>query len=118
MKEAEKLFKEWLDSKNLTRIGHRYYDVVNWDGAEPKERFYSEIKLKEAFMAGFNADRWHYPSKGEYPPEGEEVLFICDGQNYLGTYSKISNYFDSRDMGSPASYVDCWQYIVPPKEEA
>ena len=60
--------------------------------------------------------KWHYPSKKEYPIEGEEVLFRCNGQNYLGTYSKISNYFDSRDMGCPASCVDCWQYIIPPEE--
>lgn len=63
-------------------------------------------------------DQWHYPSKGENPPEGEEILFRSNGQNYLGTYSKISNYFDSRDMGGPASCVDCWQYIIPPKEKA
>lgn len=60
--------------------------------------------------------KWHYPSKGDLPTIGEEVLFRCNGQNYLGTYSDTSHYFDSRDMGSPADYVDCWQYIIPPKE--
>lgn len=57
MSEVEKLFQKWLDSKNLTRIGYRYHDVVNWDGAEPEERFYSEIKLKEAFIAGYNGGK-------------------------------------------------------------
>ena len=28
------------------------YDVKNWDGAEPKERFYNEIKFKQAYLAG------------------------------------------------------------------
>ena len=76
------------------------YDVINWDGAEPEERFYNEIKFKQAYLAGaefgynkafveadknlkaivtdFNkANEWHYPSKGEYPKEGENVLCYC-----------------------------------------
>ena len=28
------------------------YDVKNWDGAEPEERFYNEIKFKQAYLAG------------------------------------------------------------------
>lgn len=28
------------------------YDVINWDGAEPEERFYNEIKFKQAYLAG------------------------------------------------------------------
>lgn len=27
-------------------------DVINWDGAEPEERFYNEVKLKQAYLAG------------------------------------------------------------------
>ena len=29
-----------------------WYDVINWDGAEPEERFYNEIKLKQAYQQG------------------------------------------------------------------
>ena len=60
---------------------------------------------------------WHYPSKGEYPKEREQVLFISEGKPYLGTYSEISNYWDSLTLGCPSNYVDCWQNIVPPQEE-
>ena len=28
------------------------YDVKNWDGAEPEERFYNEIKFKQAYQKG------------------------------------------------------------------
>ena len=76
------------------------------------------LKAVEAVDEAPTIDQWHYPSKGEYPTDGEEVLFRCDGQNYLGTYSDTSHYFDSRDMGCTAGCVDCWQYIVPPKEKA
>lgn len=116
MTDKEKAI-EWLKEKKNGRITN-WVDAVNWAGSEPTERFYNENKLIEAFLAGTHVDQWHYPSRGEYPTEGEEVLFRCDRQNYLGTYSNTSHYFDSRDMGSPASYVDCWQYIVPPEEEA
>lgn len=27
-------------------------DVINWGGAEPEERFYSEIKFRQAYLAG------------------------------------------------------------------
>ena len=58
------------------------HDVINWDGAEPEERFYNEIKFKQAYLAGaelgYNkANEWHYPSKGEYPKECENVLCCC-----------------------------------------
>ena len=28
------------------------HDVINWDGKEPEERFYNEIKFKQAYLAG------------------------------------------------------------------
>ena len=28
------------------------HDVINWDGGEPEERFYNEIKLKQAYQQG------------------------------------------------------------------
>ena len=28
------------------------HDVINWDGAKPEERFYNEIKFKQAYLAG------------------------------------------------------------------
>ena len=111
-KRAEKLFQEWLDSKNLKRIGYRYYDVVNWDGAKPEERFYNELKLKEAFIAGFNADKWHYPSKGEYPPSGEEVFVAWTSE---GSYDVVE--FRHCMWGVKLSPPYAWQYIEPPKEE-
>ena len=80
------------------------HDVINWDGAEPEERFYNEIKFKQAYLAGaefgYNkANEWHYPSKGEYPKEGENVLcyckcrteikFCCVGHTIIGGVNKI-----------------------------
>ena len=42
------------------------HDVINWDGAEHEERFYNEIKFKQAYLAGaefgYNqgkANEWH-----------------------------------------------------------
>lgn len=28
------------------------HDVINWGGTEPEERFYNEIKFKQAYLAG------------------------------------------------------------------
>lgn len=32
--------------------GEVRHDVINWDGAEPEERFYNEIKFKQAYQQG------------------------------------------------------------------
>lgn len=69
-------------------------------------------------------DLWHYPSKGEYPKEDEEVLCeLLDGTHDVGKYcpSKYKEYQEYEppwDFGDYLEdYIECWQYIVSPKEE-
>ena len=63
------------------------------------------------------ADRWHYPSRGEYPKEGETVLvafqeggswYFADAEYHEGGWASAA------DLG----HIIAWQYIIPPKEEA
>ena len=122
------------------------HDVINWGGKEPEERFYNEIKFKQAYLAGaelgynkafveadknlkaivtdFNkANEWHYPSKGEYPKEGENVLcyckcrteikFCCVGHTVIGGDNKIRWWSSNR---SEELNVYAWKEIVLPKE--
>ena len=104
------------------------HDVINWDGAEPEERFYNEIKFKQAYLAGaeFGYDKsneWHYPSKGEYPKEGENVLcyckcrteikFYCVGHTIIGGDNKIRWWSSDR---SEKLKVYAWKDITPLKE--
>lgn len=78
------------------------------------------------------ATNWHYPSRGEYPAEGEEV-FCClkrpDGfvKNWYetGYYNRqkwscnVDEDFLSELLISGYKLeVIAWQYIEPPKEEA
>ena len=117
----------------LEKVAEEYvrkirHDVINWDGAEPEERFYNEIKFKQAYLAGaefgYNkANEWHYPSKGEYPKEGENVLcyckcrteikFCCVGHTVIGGDNKIRWWSSDR---SEKLKVYAWKEIVPPKE--
>ena len=102
------------------------HDVINWDGAEPEERFYNEIKFKQAYLVGaefgYNkANEWHYPSKGEYPKEGENVLcyckcrteikFCCVGHTIIGGDNKIRWWSSDR---SEKLNVIAWKDITPP----
>ena len=104
------------------------HDVINWDGAEPEERFYNEIKFKQAYLAGaefgYNkSNEWHYPSKGEYPKEGENVLcyckcrteikFCCVGHTIIGGDNKIR--WRSSDRSEKLN-VYAWREITPSKE--
>ena len=54
------------------------HDVINWGGTEPEERFYNEIKFKQAYLAGaelgYNkANKWHYV-KDELPRKSDATL--------------------------------------------
>ena len=103
------------------------HDVISWDGAEPEERHYNEIKFKQAYLAGaefgYNkCNEWHYPSKGEYPKEGENVLCYCKvvdvefysiGHTIIGGDNKIRWWSSNR---SEELNVYAWKEIVLPKE--
>jgi hypothetical protein len=62
---------------------------------------------------------WHYPSKGEFPPSGEEVLCW-----YEPDIKVVAQYFASDGIWFCDALISghrppvCWQYIEPPKEEA
>lgn len=77
-------------------------------------------------------DPWHYPSKGEYPKEGEKVLILYENNGVLdtclGDYSycepaedesfKADFYWNKENLDPlDDRQVECWQYIIPPKEE-
>lgn len=83
--------------------------------------------LKQAFLAGaefsYNkANEWHYPSKGEYPKECDNVLCCCKavddkfysiGHTIIGGDNKIRWWSSNRPEELE---VYAWKEIVPPKE--
>ena len=86
-------------------------------------------KAIEAYLAGaefgYNkANEWHYPSKGEYPKEGENVLcyckcrteikFCCVGHTIIGGDNKIRWWSSDR---SEKLNVIAWKEIVFPEEK-
>lgn len=93
-------------------------------GASP-----SEIRaIEQAYLAGaefgYNkANEWHYPSKGEYPKECENVLCYCKcrteikfcsvGHTIIGGDNKIRWWSSDR---SEKLKVYAWKEITPPKE--
>ena len=55
------------------------HDVINWDGAEPEERFYNEIKFRQAYQQGaefgYNkVNEWHKVADGDLPKENKLYL--------------------------------------------
>lgn len=68
------------------------------------------------------ANEWHYPSKGEYPKECENVLCYCKvynikfcsvGHTIIGGDNKIRWWSGDR---SEKLKVYAWKDITPPKE--
>ena len=78
---------------------------------------------KDGAEFGYNkANEWHYPSKGECPKEGENVLcyckvvnvkFYCVGHTIIGGDNKIRWWSSDR---SEKLNVYAWKEITPPKE--
>ena len=100
------------------------HDVINWGGKEPEERFYNEIKFKQAYLAGaefgYNkANEWHYVKDGDLPKIGEKVLsekgdlviYKGDGFNWV-EYSPNADNIKLRKWEEPRA----WKEITPPKE--
>ena len=73
------------------------HDVINWDGAEPEERFYSEIKFKQAYLAGAElgytkANEWHKVADGgDLPKNNTAVLVILKNKRM-----KISTFMENK----------------------
>ena len=79
--------------------------------------------FKDGAEFGYNkANEWHYPSKGEYPKECENVLCYCKvvdvkfcriGHTMIGGDNKIRWWSSNR---SEELEVYAWKEIIPPKE--
>lgn len=98
------------------------HDVINWDGTKPEERFYNEIKFKQAYLAGaefgYNkANEWHKLSE-KLPEECSLVLAYL----FEETEPTICKYVVSNQWEClPKRIVFCsndqvrkWKEIVPP----
>ena len=102
------------------------YATENWEYYEEGKNDSKE--LKQAYLAGaefgYNkANEWHYPSKGEYPKECENVLcyckcrteikFCCVGHTIIGGDNKIRWWSSNRPEELE---VYAWREIVFPEE--
>lgn len=80
--------------------------------------------IKQYITFAPTVNQWYYPSKGEYPKEGDKylvVLFKDDEEPHIAEvkdgwfkHPVFSEYLCPCDSDT----VFAWQYIVPPKEEA
>ena len=88
--------------------------------------------IMKGYEQGFNdkrqeairAERWHYPSKGEYPKENEPVCALVYGFDkpmIVRWYKDDNEDLCWQDCWDYCLYkadeIRCWQYIVPPQEE-
>lgn len=100
----------------------RAVDWVLKNGATCLQNNMSAYEFAEqAYLAGFNADRWKYPSKGELPDKDVECL-VCttSGNNFIAMIDSSDKCWCTGEFFSESlrdDCVECWQYIVPPKEE-
>ena len=82
-----------------------------------------EEGFKDGAEFGYNkVNEWHYPSKGEYPKECENVVCYCKvvdvkfcsiGHTIIGGDDKIRWWSSNR---SEELNVYAWKEITPPKE--
>ena len=77
-KEAEEYVRK-IRHAVINWGGTEPHDVVNWSSAKPEERFYNEIKFKQAYLAGaefgYNkANEWHKVADEDLPKENKLYL--------------------------------------------
>ena len=127
MTDEEKA-KEWVrtNSGYSTKEFHGQKAIEAYlAGAEfgYNKAFVEADKNLKAIVTDFNkANEWHYPSKGEYPKECEDVLCYCKvvdtkfcsiGHTIIGGDNKIRWWSSNR---SEELKVYAWKEIVLPKE--
>lgn len=85
--------------------------------------------LASMYLRGYDdgkndTTKWHYPSKGEYPPKGRQILaYAWNVHNVLAKYDTFDGKdifvtFDAYNGFIEIKKVVRWQYIIPPQEEA
>ena len=63
------------------------------------------------------ADRWHYPSKGEYPTDSGR--FLCAVSYFYETRVEVVHFVAEAEEWGSMNRVIAWMPLpVPPKEEA
>ena len=109
-----------------TNVGAGYHDDDGWwddFGRLQNVIAWCEPKFEEGTEFGYNkANEWHYPSKGEYPKECENVLCCCKvvnakfysiGHTVIGGDTKIRWWASNRPEELE---VYAWREIVFPEE--
>lgn len=74
-----------------------------------------EHKQLAEWLEELKAFRWHYPSKGELPPRGEQVLCRLWNNNYVLAFIREDKEWTTNGKNA-FDGVKCWQEIVSPKE--
>ena len=121
-KEAEKWVKDVFPNDEFKQSGISRA-LVEFAELGYNKAFVEADKNLKAIVTDFNkANEWHYPSKGEYPEECEEVLCYCKvgdvkffsiGHTIIGGDNKIRWWSSNR---SEELKVYAWKEIVLPKE--
>lgn len=90
-------------------------DSINFESNE-FDTYNDYLTAFDAVDKAETIDPWHYPSRGEYPTEGETVLvafqegglwYFANAEYHEGGWASVV------DLGN----IVAWQYIIPPKEE-
>ena len=129
-----------IDEDKISRLGltiaisERTGDVLKGHARGKEEVIRRAIDVfNQVLLQAPTVDQWHYPSRGEYPTEGEKVLIFYENDGVLdtclGDYSycepaedesfKADFYWNKENLDPlDDRQVKCWQYIIPPKEKA
>ena len=96
------------------------------DWGTPDERWRPEREFGELIDYAPTVDRWHYPSKGEYPTDDGKYLVVLKSKITGNTHTTLQDYYtregvfgDHDKIYFEISDVVAWMPLPdPPKEEA
>ena len=122
-KEAEEYVRK-IRHAVINWGGTEPHDVVNWSSAKPEERFYNEIKFKQAYLAGaefgYNkANEWHKIADGTIPRENKLYLVQIKDNGLAIAYFNGQHWETRYNLGESGHCVEtviAWRE-VPTLEE-
>ena len=110
-----------MTKEELEQEAEEYADWF-WGASPSMMKALAEAYIKGAEFGYNKANEWHYPSKGKYPKEGEDVWcyckgigikFCCVGHTIVGGDNKVRWWANNK---TEELSVIAWKEIVLPEE--
>ena len=100
-----------MTDKEILYVLDKLNDKLPWD-----DIYWHKIDVHKVLAeVKERIDPWHYPSRGEYPTEGETVL-VASQEGGLWYFANAEYHEEGWASVVDLGNIVAWQYIMPPED--